>query len=70
MERLRVQDEPGGNSLPACLIASMYLGDRWEYLLQHGDLRLRAFGQQAKPKGECWVEFGLEDTWAFEAAPA
>ncbi|PTU64152.1 lipase [Chromobacterium sp. Panama] len=70
LERLRVQDEPGGNSLPARLIASMYLGDRWEYLLQHGDLRLRAFGQQAKPNGECWAEFGLEDTWAFEAASA
>ncbi|MCD4483273.1 ABC transporter ATP-binding protein [Chromobacterium vaccinii] len=65
LERLRVRDEPGHNRLPARLLTSMYLGDRWEYLLQQGENRLRAYGQEARAAGECWLEFGERDTWAF-----
>ncbi|MDF0605901.1 ABC transporter ATP-binding protein [Neisseriaceae bacterium TC5R-5] len=68
LERLQVRAEAGSNSLPAKLVTSMYLGDRWEYLLQHGELRLRAYGQQALASGDCWLEFAEQDTWAFADA--
>ncbi|AUH50010.1 lipase [Chromobacterium sp. ATCC 53434] len=68
LERLRVRDEPGHNRLPARLLAAMYLGDRWEYLLQQGEGRLRAYGQEPRTAGECWLEFGELDTWAFADA--
>ncbi|WP_407842876.1 TOBE domain-containing protein, partial [Burkholderia pseudomallei] len=41
VERVQVADGPGENRLPAELVTSMYLGDRWEYLFHCGALRLR-----------------------------
>ena len=48
------------------LLTSMYLGDRWEYLFESGDLRLRAFGHELREPGtEHWVELPAQACWAY-----
>ncbi|MBO9687523.1 MAG: ABC transporter ATP-binding protein [Mitsuaria chitosanitabida] len=68
LERVVVADGPGDNRVRAKLVTAMYLGDRWEYLFEAGDLRLRAFGQVARDPGhEYWVELPAESCWAYAA---
>ncbi|MHA7164021.1 TOBE domain-containing protein, partial [Burkholderia pseudomallei] len=68
VERVQVADGPGENRLPAELVTSMYLGDRWEYLFHCGALRLRAFGTVPRAAGRHWLEFPANDCWAFAKA--
>ncbi|AHI67606.1 lipase [Burkholderia thailandensis] len=68
VERVQVADGPGENRLPAELVTSMYLGDRWEYLFHCGELRLRAFGTVPRAAGRHWLEFPANDCWAFAKA--
>ncbi|MGZ5655912.1 MAG: ABC transporter ATP-binding protein, partial [Caldimonas sp.] len=44
LERVRRADGQGEHAVKLPLVTSMFLGDRWEYLFHHGDLRLRAYG--------------------------
>jgi len=68
LENVRVADEPGANRLSSRLLTSMFLGDRWEYLFESGDLRFRAFGSRARAAGDpCWIELPQEACWAFAA---
>ncbi len=68
LERVGVADEAGPNRLRAKMATSMYLGDRWEYLFESGDVRLRAFGQQAREPGQdYWIELPAEACWAYAA---
>ncbi|RAS19704.1 iron(III) transport system ATP-binding protein [Microvirgula sp. AG722] len=68
LERVSVADGPGENRVRARLVTAMYLGDRWEYLFDRGDLRFRAFGHTPREAGEYWVEFPANDCWVFAAA--
>ena len=68
LERGSVADGPGENRVRARLVTAMYLGDRWEYLFDRGDLRFRAFGHTPREAGEYWVEFPANDCWVFAAA--
>jgi iron(III) transport system ATP-binding protein len=69
LESVRVAEAPGANRLPSKLITSMFLGDRWEYLFESGDLRFRAFGSQSrKVGGDAWLELPPEACWAFASA--
>ncbi len=65
LERTRLAEGPGENRLAMRLETSLYLGERWEYLLTRGDLRVRAWGRSALPPGDRWVEFPPEDLWLF-----
>ena len=47
------------------LETSLYLGERWEYLLTRGSLRVRAWGRAPLGPGERWVEFPPDDLWLF-----
>ena len=47
------------------LKSALYLGERWEYVLQLGDLRLRVWGEEARAPGECWVAIPQEEFWIF-----
>ena len=68
LESVKVSDAPGRNRLPSRLITAMFLGDRWEYLFESGDLRFRAFGSDAKQVGaNHWLELPPEACWAFAA---
>ncbi len=65
VERTRLAEGPGANRLPMRLETSLYLGERWEYLLTRGDMRVRAWGRAPLPPGERWVEFPADDLWLF-----
>lgn len=65
VERTHLADSPGENRLPLDLVASLYLGERWEYLLTGGDLRLRAWGRANLSAGKHWVEIAADDLWLF-----
>jgi iron(III) transport system ATP-binding protein len=68
LERVQLAEGPGANRLCADLVTSMYLGDRWEYVFHCGDLRLRAFGTAPCAAGRHWLEFPVNDCWAFTQA--
>ena len=65
VERVRLADGGGENHLKMQLKSALYLGERWEYVLQLGDLRLRVWGEEARAPGECWVAIPQEEFWIF-----
>ena len=68
LENVRVADEPGPNRMSSRLLTSMFLGDRWEYLFESGELRFRAFGSRPRAAGDnCWLELPQDACWAFAA---
>ncbi len=65
LERVRLAQGPGANVIQLPLVTSMFLGDRWEYLFNRTDLRLRAYGPSALPAGEQWLEIPQDSLWIF-----
>jgi iron(III) transport system ATP-binding protein len=65
LERVQLADGPGENRVRLPLVTSMYLGDRWEYLFQLGQMRLRAYGRAPLPQGEHWLELPRDGLWIF-----
>jgi len=65
VERVRLVDGAGENHLKMQLKSALYLGERWEYVLQVGDLRMRAWGETSRPAGEYWVSIPSDSLWIF-----
>src|SRR5258706_9783464 len=65
VERLRLADGAGDNHLKMQLTSALYLGERWEYQLQLGELRIRMWSDTARPAGECWVAVPSDNLWIF-----
>jgi iron(III) transport system ATP-binding protein len=65
LERVRIADGQGEHAVRLPLVTSMFLGDRWEYLFHHGDLRLRAYGPRALSPGDQWLAIAPESLWIF-----
>jgi iron(III) transport system ATP-binding protein len=65
LERVRLAAGAGENTIQLTLVTSMFIGDRWEYLFQHKDLRLRAYGSAALAPGTQWLEIPRESLWIF-----
>jgi iron(III) transport system ATP-binding protein len=65
LERVRLADGEGANTLKLPLITSMFLGDRWEHLFHRGDLRLRAYGPLPLAPGDQWLEIAPDNFWIF-----
>lgn len=65
LERTGLAEGPGENRLAMRLETALYLGERWEYLLTRGALRVRTWGRAPIPPGERWVEFPPDDLWLF-----
>ncbi|MDQ2735168.1 MAG: ABC transporter ATP-binding protein [Pseudomonadota bacterium] len=65
LERVRLAPGAGENALQLALVTSMFIGDRWEYLFQRNDLRLRAYGSMALAAGDQWLEIPRESLWIF-----
>jgi iron(III) transport system ATP-binding protein len=65
LERVRLADGPGDNRVQLPLVTSMYLGEKWEYLFQLGEMRLRANGSVPLAAGEHWLEIPRGDLWVF-----
>ena len=49
----------------ADLLTSMYLGDKFEYVLQMERTLLRAWGKQREEAGSCYLECPIESAWIF-----
>ena len=73
LERIRLSGEPGANSIRIPVSASMFLGDKWEYLFrQDGShdsevLALRAYGRQERAPDPCYLTLPPESVWIFPA---
>ena len=65
VERTTFAKAGAENALPMRLETALYLGERWEYLLRQGDLRVRIWGPEPLQPGEYWVQFHPEDLWLF-----
>ena len=65
LERVRLADGEGANTLKLPLVTSMFLGDRWEHLFHRGDLRLRAYGPRPLAPGDQWLEIAPDNFWIF-----
>ena len=65
VESVRLADGAGDNRLKMLLKSVLYLGERWEYVLELGDLRLRTWGETSRPAGEYWVLIPPDTLWIF-----
>ena len=65
VEQLRLVDGAGDNHLKMELKTALYLGERWEYQLQRGELRVRVWGDAARAPGAYWVAFPPHALWIF-----
>jgi iron(III) transport system ATP-binding protein len=65
VESVRLADGAGDHRLKMLLKSALYLGERWEYVLELGDLRLRTWGETSRPAGEYWVSIPPEALWIF-----
>ena len=71
VERLRVTDAPGVNRVPATVVTSMYIGDRFEQVFDVGGARMRAYGERELAPGSAHhIELPEDAVWVFPAPPA
>jgi iron(III) transport system ATP-binding protein len=68
LERTRLARDPGENRIPARVDAALYLGDRWDCIVQAAGLRLRLWADSAPAAGPWWVALPPEALWIFEPA--
>jgi iron(III) transport system ATP-binding protein len=65
VERVRLVESGGENHLKMQLKSALYLGERWEYVLQVGDLRIRTWGESSRSPGDYWVSIPSDALWIF-----
>jgi iron(III) transport system ATP-binding protein len=65
IEKTRLRDAPTESSLPAKVITALYLGERWDYLMDVGGQRVRVWAPAAPAQRPYWVEFPPESLWIF-----
>jgi iron(III) transport system ATP-binding protein len=65
VESVRLADGAGDHRLKMLLKSVLYLGERWECVLELGDLRLRTWGETSRPAGEYWVLIPPDALWIF-----
>jgi iron(III) transport system ATP-binding protein len=65
VERMRLVEKAGANHLQMKLKSALYLGERWEYLFNLGELRVRLWGEERLPEGDYWVSIPENALWIF-----
>ena len=65
VESISVTSEATPGSLPFEVEGCLYLGDKWEYRLKRGDIRLRAQGAKALAGATAHCSLPAADTWLF-----
>jgi iron(III) transport system ATP-binding protein len=65
MEAISVSPEPGADSAPFDVEGCIYLGEKWEYRLRRGDLRLRAQGHEPLTAAVAHCRIPSAATWLF-----
>lgn len=68
VERVAVADGPGPDRVPMQVEANVFLGDRWEYRLTRGSLRVVAHGPAPLDQAQAWCEFPPGHVWIFPQA--
>ena len=64
-ECISVTSEATPGNLPFEVEGCLYLGDKWEYRLKRGDIRLRAQGAKALAGATAHCSLPAADTWLF-----
>jgi iron(III) transport system ATP-binding protein len=65
VERVAVRAAPGPDCVAMQMEANVFLGDRWEYRLARGSLRMVAHGAQPLGQSQVWCELPPRDVWIF-----
>ena len=65
VERVGVSGTPSADRVPMQVEANVFLGDRWEYRLARGGLRVIAHGPEPLEQPEVWCEFPPRAVWIF-----
>jgi iron(III) transport system ATP-binding protein len=65
VEHVRLVPERGPNRVAMKLETPMYLGERYELALRHGDWRIRAFAKEPPAAEELFVELPRDSIWVF-----
>ncbi len=65
VERVRLAEGAGENHLRMNLKSALYLGERWEYVLQLGQLSVRVWGEGALAPAEYWLSVPESGLWIF-----
>jgi iron(III) transport system ATP-binding protein len=65
LEQLRVTGKPGPNRIAMKLATQMYLGERWELVLNRGDIAVRCHADKSLKAGTYYVEFPADSLWVF-----
>ncbi|WP_298017245.1 ABC transporter ATP-binding protein [uncultured Castellaniella sp.] len=73
LEQVALSQDAAPNSIRMPVSASMYLGDKWEYLFRQAgahdpeSLTLRAYGRQERTPDPCYLSMPPEAVWIFPA---
>src|SRR4051794_10674141 len=65
VERVSVRDADGPDRVQMQVDGNVFLGDRWEYHLTRGTLRIVAHGAAPLQQGEVWCEMPPDHLWLF-----
>jgi len=65
LERVGVSGRPGPNRIAMKLATQMYLGERWELVLNRGAITVRCHADQRLKPGSYYVEFPADSLWIF-----
>jgi iron(III) transport system ATP-binding protein len=65
LERTELRDGPGENCVAATIQTAVYLGERWDCLMQAGDLRVRVWSPSSPAPKQHWIRFPPESLWIF-----
>ncbi|HTH98392.1 MAG TPA: ABC transporter ATP-binding protein [Stellaceae bacterium] len=65
VERSLLLARPSANSIPVDLVRSVFLGERYEYVLRNAELSLKAWGDTGLAPGRYWMAARPQDLWLF-----
>lgn len=65
IERMKLVQEAGPNRLAMTVEGAAYMGEYWEYLLAHGDMKVRARSEEQLTASTAFCEFPPEYVWVY-----
>jgi iron(III) transport system ATP-binding protein len=65
VERTAIAREQSQNAVAVELSATLFLGERYEYIMHTPEMTLRAWGRDPLAPGKYWVRIDPEDLWLF-----
>jgi iron(III) transport system ATP-binding protein len=65
VERTRIEQTAGANSVPAKLETAVYLGERWDHVFHFGETRVHAWAPAALTDQPAFLHFPSDALWIF-----